>query len=152
MNRVLASVVCGLCITTVVGCANMSNQDSGTIAGGALGGFVGNQFGHGGGRAAATVAGVMLGAYIGNSIGRTMDDVDRMKMNQALENNQSSQPTSWHNPDSGNSYTVTPMKTYYNNGNQPCREYSTTAIIGGKKQQIYGHACRQADGAWKVID
>ncbi|WP_282604173.1 hypothetical protein [Pelagibius sp. Alg239-R121] len=33
----------------------------------------------------------------------------------------------------------------------PCREYTTTARVGGRLQQIYGHACRQPDGAWKFV-
>jgi len=36
-------------------------------------------------------------------------------------------------------------------GTGPCREYYMTADIGGKKKQIYGKACRQADGSWKVV-
>lgn len=34
-------------------------------------------------------------------------------------------------------------------GTGPCREYQTTARIGGREQQIYGLACRQEDGTWK---
>ncbi len=34
-------------------------------------------------------------------------------------------------------------------GAGPCREYYTTARIGGREQQIYGQACRQEDGSWK---
>ena len=34
-------------------------------------------------------------------------------------------------------------------GAGPCREYTATARIAGRDQQIYGRACRQPDGAWK---
>ncbi len=34
-------------------------------------------------------------------------------------------------------------------GAGPCREYTATARIAGREQQIYGRACRQPDGAWK---
>jgi outer membrane lipoprotein SlyB len=40
----------------------------GAVAGGLIGGVVGNQIGHGGGRAAATALGLVGGALLGNSI------------------------------------------------------------------------------------
>lgn len=145
---VLASSILCLALT---GCANMSNRDVGTITGGVLGGALGNQIGGGSGRVLATVGGTLIGAYIGGSVGQSMDDVDRMRMSQAFETTRTNQASTWRNPDSGNTYTVTPTHTYTNPRGQPCREYSTTAIIGGKRQEIYGTACRQADGSWKVI-
>ena len=87
---------------------------------------------------------------LGGHIGQSMDEVDRMKMSRALETCQTNQTTRWVNPDNGNRYSVTPKRTYSRHG-QPCREYTTTAIIGGKKQEIYGTACRQADGSWRVV-
>ena len=33
-----------------------------------------------------------------------------------------------------------------------CREYTRTATIDGRPQQIYGHACLQPDGNWQIID
>lgn len=40
----------------------------GTVLGALVGGVVGNQFGHGGGRAAATALGVFGGAVVGNNV------------------------------------------------------------------------------------
>ena len=40
----------------------------GAVAGGLLGGVVGNQFGHGGGRAAMTAIGLVGGALLGNNV------------------------------------------------------------------------------------
>ena len=37
-------------------------------------------------------------------------------------------------------------------GAGPCREVITTATIAGRAQQLYGQACRQPDGAWKLVD
>ncbi|MCX7118666.1 MAG: RT0821/Lpp0805 family surface protein [Legionellales bacterium] len=56
----------------------------------------------------------------------------------------------WTNPDNGNQYRVKPTHTYQNTQKQPCREYVTEAIIGGKQEKVYGKACRQTDGSWKV--
>lgn len=132
------------------GCAEMNNEGVGTITGGVVGGLLGSQFGGGSGRVAAAAGGALLGAYLGGNIGRTMDRQDRLEMQRALETAPTGKVIVWQNPDSGNRYTVRPTRTYYTN-QQPCREYTTRAIIGGKSQEIFGKACRQADGSWRVI-
>jgi hypothetical protein len=33
-----------------------------------------------------------------------------------------------------------------------CREYSSTQIIGGSPQQVFGTACQQPDGSWRIVD
>ena len=70
--------------------------------------------------------------------------------NKAFEQNQTGQTSVWNNPNSGNSGTVTPTKTYQLATGQYCREYTQTILIGGEQHQTYGTACRQADGTWKV--
>ncbi|MBI5448373.1 MAG: glycine zipper 2TM domain-containing protein [Gammaproteobacteria bacterium] len=140
---------------TLTGCetTTINKQDVGALTGGVLGGVLGNQV-HGSGRTAAIIGGTLAGALIGGSIGKTMDDVDKMKVNQTLESTPTNQTSAWTNPDSGTTYQVTPTKTYSREQGgslQPCREFTTTALIGGKKQEIYGTACRQADGSWKTI-
>lgn len=134
----------------LAGCAPMNNQDVGTLTGGVVGGLVGSQFGGGSGKVLAAGAGALLGAYLGGNIGRTMDRLDRLEMQKALETAPTGRAVVWSNPDSGYRYTVQPTRTYYTN-QQPCREYITKAMIGGKTQQIYGKACRQADGSWRVV-
>jgi outer membrane lipoprotein SlyB len=44
------------------------NSAAGTVLGAAVGGVLGNQIGHGGGRAAATILGAVGGAAVGNRI------------------------------------------------------------------------------------
>jgi hypothetical protein len=34
---------------------------------------------------------------------------------------------------------------------QTCREFQSTALIGGQQQPVYGTACLQSDGAWRVV-
>lgn len=135
----------------LTGCNGINNETMGTLAGGAVGGLVGSQFGGGSGKVAAAAGGALLGAYLGGNIGRTMDKVDRMEVQRALETAPTGRAVTWSNPDSGNQYTVRPTRTYYTN-NQPCREYTTRAIIGSKSQEIYGKACRQGDGSWRVVN
>lgn len=52
------------------------NAVVGTVTGAALGGLLGNQIGHGGGRAAATVIGAVGGGIAGNAIERKIDEQD----------------------------------------------------------------------------
>lgn len=132
-------------------CSNVSNQDVGVVTGGAIGGALGSLFGSGSGKIAAAVGGTVLGAIIGGKIGSTMDKVDQMKMNQALESAHTGQTESWKNPDNGNRYSVTPTKTYYKKG-RPCRSFVTTAYINGKQDRVYGKACRTSDGRWKMVN
>ncbi len=135
----------------LTGCSsNPTNQDVGTVIGGVLGGIGGAQIGKGRGRTAAIIVGTLVGAAIGGNIGRTMDDVDRMKVAAALEHSPSNQSTTWRNPDSGNRYTVTPRRTYRRSVQTYCREYSIEAEIGGRREEVYGTACRQPDGSWQV--
>jgi surface antigen len=149
--RLLPVMSIALSLTLFVGCNNMNKQDVGAVSGGVLGGLIGSQFGQGQGAVAAAVGGTLIGALIGGSIGKNMDDQDRANMQAALERNRSNQSSEWRNPDSGTSYQVTPQTAYRGSGGQPCREYTTTASIGGKRQQVYGTACRQADGSWQTV-
>lgn len=135
----------------LTGCASVTNEGVGTVTGGVVGGLLGSQFGGGSGRVVAAAGGALLGAYLGGNIGRNMDKVDRMEMERALETAPVGRPVTWKNPDSGNTYTVRSTRTYYVH-QQPCREYSTQAIVGGRPEQIHGRACRQSNGTWRVAN
>ncbi|MCW8903341.1 RT0821/Lpp0805 family surface protein [Sedimenticola sp.] len=135
----------------LTGCENLSKRDTGTVLGGIAGGILGNQVGGGSGRTAAIIVGTLAGAYIGGSIGQQMDDNDRYRSQQALESNPVNRTSSWRNPDSGNSYQVTPTRTY-ETASGPCREYTTEAVIDGRTETVYGTACRQSDGTWQAAN
>jgi surface antigen len=100
--------------------------------------------------AASVVAGGLLGGYIGHKL----DDRDKRMAaeaaQQAFEQNRTGQASSWENPDSGNSGSITPTRTYQIANGQYCREYTQDVYIGGEKHETYGTACRQADGSWKI--
>lgn len=146
VSVLLASVI-GMsgCATT----GQRQNEQAGVIIGGILGGVLGSQVGKGDGRTAAIILGTLVGASIGGAIGQSMDDTDRLKTAHSLESVRTGVPTSWNNPDTGNAYTVTPTRTYEVAAG-PCREYIIDAVIGGKKEKVYGTACRQSDGSWKT--
>jgi surface antigen len=141
------------CLLAISGCSNTyqgRNEQAGLVIGGVLGGLLGNQVkGHGPGRTAAVIVGTLAGAYIGGSIGRSMDETDRLRTAAALEGVRTGVPSSWRNPDTGNAYTVTPTRTYETSAG-PCREYTIDASIAGKMEKVYGTACRQADGTWRI--
>ncbi len=151
MWNIKSLTIAGLCLLLISGCANYQSQQeqSGMVIGGVLGGVLGSQVGRGDGRTAAIILGSLAGAAIGGSIGQSMAEVDKRKTSQALENVRTGVPTSWRNPDSGNQYVVVPTRTY-EAPSGPCREYSIDAVIGGKRDKVFGTACRQPDGSWQV--
>ncbi|HSS65171.1 MAG TPA: RT0821/Lpp0805 family surface protein [Gammaproteobacteria bacterium] len=151
MFKPIAAAVLGASVL-LAGCSQQTkNQDVGTVVGGALGGLLGAQVGSGSGRVAAAVAGSIAGALIGGSIGKSMDELDRMKAAQALERVPTGQTSTWQNPDTGNSYAVTPTQTYTSDSGAPCRDYTTEGWIDGKREVIKGTACRQPDGTWRTV-
>ena len=131
-----------------------TKQTVGALGGAAAGGLLGAQVGSGRGQLAATAAGALLGALIGSEIGRSMDEVDRMRAEQAYgqaQNAPLNETIAWDNPNTGNYGTVTPVRE----GTRPstgeyCREFQQTVVIGGQQEDAYGVACRQPDGSWEI--
>lgn len=126
-----------------------SKQTQGAVAGGVIGGLLGSTVGDGRGTVWATAAGTLIGALAGAHVGRQLDDRDRYHAGQTLETAPTGATKEWVNPDSGTAYSVTPTHTYESQGT-PCREFIMDAEVGGQAEQVYGTACRQADGSWKM--
>jgi len=118
------------------------------LVGAALGSAVGR--GHSN-RPFAIWLGAVAGSAIGSTLGRYMDEQDQMRTSMALESNRTNESTSWVNPDSHHQYTVEPTRTFEMAEGTPCREFTMNASIGGKNEEVYGTACRQQDGSWKVV-
>lgn len=137
-----------------------TKEESGTLLGAIGGAVIGDAIGgkghHGSGNTFAIIAGGLAGALIGREIGKSLDKADRQAMQQrtqySLESTQSGTTSNWHNPDSGNSGTITPQPAYTNKTNQYCREYQQTITVGGKTETAYGTACRQPDESWKITN
>ena len=152
MTSYLRTAVIALAGCLLIACTTApSKQDQGVIIGAIAGGILGHQVGGGSGKVLATIVGTAAGAAIGGSIGRDMDETDRLHTTAALENVRTGVPSSWVNPDTGYEYVVTPTQTYESDTG-PCREYTLDAKIGGQTEQVYGTACRQADGSWMIVD
>jgi len=143
---------------SLAACATDGGQKetAGTLIGAGLGGLAGSQIGSGSGKLAAVGAGVLLGAILGRETGRSLDKADRLYAERTAAQSLESAPTgatkAWKNPDSGNSGTFTPTRTYETSEGQPCRDYETTVTIDGKTEIVRGTACREPDGRWTVVN
>jgi len=148
MKKIIVILMLGFITFNLAGCA--SKEEAGALSGAAIGAAVGSTLGGGRGKALAIMLGVAIGASIGQTVGKYMDEQDRIRTSSVMEMNRTNQVTTWHNPDTGYNYSVKPTRTY-GGAQGPCREFTLDASVGGKVEQVYGTACRQADGSWKII-
>jgi surface antigen len=123
----------------------------GAALGGATGGLIGSNIGKGKGRTVATIGGVLTGLFVGGSIGRSMDQVDQSCAGEVLEHVPDRQTVVWQGQNENDGYWVTPTRSYDAGNGRYCREYTSDAMIGGRKQRTYGTACRQDDGSWEIV-
>jgi len=131
-----------------VGCRTQSQ--SGAIVGAGAGALAGAAIAHG--HAGGAIPGGVLGALLGSEVGRQMDGLDELRLSRTLEATPTYQPANWVNPDTGTTYTVTPIRAFSREAGVPCREFRMNADVGARQQEVYGTACRQADGSWKIVD
>lgn len=150
--KIIAATVCMAFVMT--GCEN-PKQTMGTIGGGALGAWAGSTIGKGKGNVVATAVGGVLGALAGSYIGGELDKADKERAErtayQSLETSKTGQVSQWHNPDSGNSGSIVPTRTYQAQDGRYCREFTQKIKVGGREQEAYGKACRQPDGTWQIV-
>lgn len=145
------------------GCANdgssslgnlFTKENIGTAAGAVGGAWIGSNVGKGKGQIVGIAAGTLLGAALGKSIGASLDKADmnyyQQSSQSALENARTGTTTSWSNPDSSNSGTITPTSTFQTASGQYCREYTQTITVDGRTERAYGTACRGEDNVWKL--
>lgn len=123
----------------------------GGLGGGAGGGLIAAAAGGG---PAAIAAGVIVGGLLGGAVGNYLDQRDRQIANQtaqrAFESAPAGQTTTWQNPDSGHSGSITPTRTFQAANGNYCREFQQDVVVAGKTQQAFGTACRQPDGQWRI--
>ena len=157
-SRILVPVVVsiGLAVSACQDQGTGTKQGVGSLLGAVVGGVLGSKVGKGTGKKVAIGAGAIAGALLGGEIGKSLDRADRLAMGKTtqatLETGKIGHTVVWRNPDSGNSGTITPRKTYQTQSGQYCREYQQTVSIAGETQQAYGTACRQPDGTWKIVE
>ncbi len=134
---------------TLAGCANDSGFSRGTQGAGfgaAAGALAGQAIGR---DTEATLLGAAIGTVLGYIVGNEMDKSDRQRLNHIYETAPSGQAVTWQNPDTGNSYQVTPQKAYQDtNSSGPCRRAEIYATIDGQSKRTYTTACRNNMGEW----
>ena len=91
-----------------------------------------------------------INIFVGRPFGTPFGVTDRYYVHQALETAPSGQAVVWNNPTTGTQYSVVPTRTWQTPNATYCREFTTTGVIGGREQQLYGTACRQPDGSWET--
>src|SRR5262247_1954655 len=103
-------------VVVLTSCTTVSENPKtaiGGLGGATVGGLIAAAAGGGG---AAIAAGVIGGALLGGLAGNYLDERDKkmaaQNANNALETAPSGKTVAWKNPDTGNSGTVTPVKTY----------------------------------------
>lgn len=147
-------IAIAICLSLAACGQGREKETVGTVAGAGLGALLGSQLGSGKGKLAAIAFGTLAGAWAGSEIGKSLDAADKQYAQRtaqdALEYNKVQQVSTWRNPDSGHSGTVTPVSTFRNGAGNDCREFETSIYVDGKQEKGAGTACRQADGTWKI--
>lgn len=144
----------------------------GTLLGAGFGGYVGSNIGHGTGKLVATGAGTFLGGVLGNQLFRSGGGLGGSGYYQPQPTYYQPQPVYYQQPVYYHPAPVyyqpapvyyepsPPRVVYYQPAPPPppavsydsvyCREGTWQGVIGGTYQQIYGTACRQPDGSWRI--
>jgi len=148
-----------LSLTLLSACANEGGKDGekfGTAAGAVIGGVVGAKTGSGSGRVLSAGLGAIFGAWLGKMIGQNLDEMDQQQANEKVQETMETadvgQTTTWSNPDTGNSGTYTPTSATTTKNGEECRDFESSVIIDGREEKASGRACRQEDGAWKIVE
>lgn len=135
----------------VAGCAAKSGVTTGAIPGANPGTVVGSPIAVGG---ADAEVGPVEGGLMGAEVGRSLDAADRaiaLKAEyEALEYGRSGAPTIWQGKSGDNHGEVKVGSTYQVN-RLDCREYTHDVWIGGRLRVVKGTACRDPDGAWRIV-
>lgn len=157
MKHMAKVVLFAFCLQLLAACApdgQITKRDVGMVVGGAGGAVAGQAIGGNdpAGRVMGTILGVIVGAAVGGYLGSLWDDYDRKQAAYALENGRDNKPVAWRNPNTNSENTMTPVRTYYEPAGTPCREFTQTIYIDGKRETGRGTACRQPDGTWRITN
>ncbi len=157
MRKVTKIAPVALLAFAVAACQSTGpKQTGGTLVGAGLGGLAGSQIGSGKGQLAAVALGTLAGAYLGSEVGKSLDRADmayaQRNTQRSLETAPSGTTSTWRNPDSGHSGSITPQPAFQRADGAYCREFQQTVTVDGRTESAYGKACRQPDGSWKIVN
>lgn len=71
-----------------------------------------------------------------------------LALQETLETRMSAQTGTWHNAATGNTGSVTPLRTFRIASGTYCREFHETATRSGAAVKRRATACRNGNGAW----
>lgn len=155
-RRSAAAAAIVLTLGACAGAEERPGETLGTILGAGLGALAGSQVGGGKGRLVAVAVGTLAGAYLGSQLGQELDKADQEAVadmtQDTLENNPTGTASTWSNPDNTASATVTPTTTYVADSGEDCRDFEQTVMVEGETETVYGTACRESDGRWRVVE
>lgn len=109
-----------------------------------------------GNRRSVPMDGTALGALIAAVTGKTGDSTlaqrETVCFSQSFEHIPDRKTVAWSDKNLAVYYSVVPMRTLRTSDGHYCREYSAKATVNGHAADVYGTACRRADGNWALID
>jgi surface antigen len=128
---------------------------AGIIAGGLIGGLLGNAAAGRDARPAATIAGVIIGGAVGAALTSNLDCDDRSYAYKSYYDGvNSGRPNTayqWRNPRNGH-YGDFRVGDYYNDpAGFRCANYTQQVYINNRPQALSGRACQQPDGTWVIV-
>lgn len=105
------------------------------------------------GAGCATASGSRPGDSEPLYLGMTDDDVAiaDATVQKSLETQLSNTTLRWTNPTSGNSGSITPMRTYRTADGTYCREYREIVSVANDSETYRDTACRRGGGFWQPI-
>lgn len=124
-------------------------RPSGAQAGAVLGQGLASQVT--GGNATSAALGGVLGAVLGNQFGGGASAADEDCTYQVLEGAADRERIAWEDTASATRYQLTPVRSFYRSG-AACRELVTQGVHRGKIREVRRTACRDRDGAWRIVD
>ena len=81
---------------------------------------------------------------------KTDRQVEMAALVNLLENQLSGTTADWHNEDTGNSGTITVVRTFQTAQGQYCREFTATSILDNAPATVTGIACRDDQAQWRT--
>lgn len=99
-----------------------------------------------------TALGVLMAAVTGKATGTRLSPRDAACFSQSFEHIPDRKTVAWSDKKLAIYYSIMPMRTVRTSDGHYCREYSARATVNGHAADVYGTACRRADGNWVLID
>lgn len=168
MNRIRTFAVASL-LMTVVACQHTQNTYHsacnepsplaklvGITLGGLAGGYGGSHIGQGNGRLAAIGVGAVAGAAVGNALVSQKHNSPGCYTHpsnavQRALNAPVGQAVKWDDYQYDEQGVSKSISQYRTQQNLTCREYVSDVLIGGRRETVYGTACLQPDGQWRIV-